>query len=53
VIIGYEKDGVKIKGFYYHDPEMLEENGGKDLFVEMEKFKEGWKKLAIFMDKNR
>ena len=52
VIVGYEKDGnSKIKGFYYHDPEMPEEKGGKDLFVELEKFKNGWKRLAIFSDK--
>lgn len=50
VIVGYEKEGNNIKGLYYHDPEMPEEKGGKDLFVEIEKFKIGWKKLAIFVD---
>jgi len=52
VIIGYEKDeSGLLKGFYYHDPEMPEEKGGENLFVELEKFKLGWKRLAIFSDK--
>jgi hypothetical protein len=51
VIIGYEKKDNKIEGFYYHDPENLDEKGGKNLFVEIDKFKDGWKRLAIFTDK--
>jgi len=51
VIIGYEKDGDIIKGFYYHDPESKEEKGGDNLSVELDIFKKGWKKLAIFVEK--
>jgi hypothetical protein len=58
VITGYEKDGKSadlmasnIKGFYYNDPEMPEEKGGKDLFVFLNNFKNGWKRLSIFSDK--
>jgi hypothetical protein len=58
VIIGYENHeksadlvAGKIKGFYYNDPEMKEEGGGKDLFIEIDKFANGWKKLAIFLEK--
>ena len=52
VIIGYEKDAdSSIKGFYYHDPEIDGNKGGKDLFVDIEKFKKGWKRLAIFAEK--
>ena len=40
-----------IKGFYYHDPEAPNEQGGETLFVELDKFKKGWKNLAIFVDK--
>jgi hypothetical protein len=52
VIIGYEKnnDG-SLKGFYYHDPEMNEVEEGKDLFVLIDDFKTGWKKLSIFVEK--
>ena len=51
VIIGYEKDGDNIKGFYYNDPEAPNEQGGEALFVELDKFKKGWKKLAILLEK--
>ncbi len=52
VIIGYEKDtDDKLIGFYYHDPEMIDEQGGQSLFVGLDKFKNGWKKLAIFVNK--
>jgi hypothetical protein len=52
VIIGYEKnENGKVAGFYYHDPEIPEEKGGENLFVELDKFKAGWKRLAIFTDK--
>jgi hypothetical protein len=52
VIIGFDMDAEgKVKGLYYHDPEMKEEGGGKDLYVEIDKFVNGWKKLAIFLEK--
>ena len=52
VIVGYEKnEGGLLKGFYYHDPEMSEEKGGENLFVELDDFINGWKRLAIFSDK--
>ena len=51
VIIGYEKSASKVKGFYYHDPEAPNEQGGEALFVELDKFKKGWKKMAIFFEK--
>jgi hypothetical protein len=51
VIIGYEKDENNlVKGFYYHDPEAPEEKGGENLFVGLDEFKNGWKRLAIFSD---
>jgi hypothetical protein len=51
VISGYEREGANIKGFYYHDPEAPNEKGGQDLFVEINIFKKGWKRLAIFVEK--
>jgi hypothetical protein len=50
-IIGYEKN-VKGEfiGFFYHDPELPKEQGGAELFIEINKFKSGWKKAAIFVD---
>jgi hypothetical protein len=52
VIVGYDKnENGEMKGFYYHDPEMPEENGGENLFVEIDKFKLGWKRLVIFTEK--
>lgn len=51
VLTGYEKDGDKISGFYYHDPEIDGENGGENLFVPIKDFIDGWKRLSIFVEK--
>jgi len=36
------------KGFYYNDPDYLDEEG-KNLFVKISDFKKYWRKLAIFI----
>ncbi len=51
VIVGYEKnDKGEFIGFFYNDPEPKGMEG-KELFVEMDKFRLGWKKFAIFVEK--
>lgn len=49
VITGVEKDGDKILGFYYHDPDD-EDKKGENNFVDKETFRTYWRKFAIFID---
>lgn len=49
VIVGVEKEGTEIKGFYFHDPDD-ENKDGKNNFVDKETFRTYWRKFAIFID---
>lgn len=49
VIVGVEKEGEDIKGFYYHDPDD-ELEPGANKFVDKETFQTYWRKFAIFID---
>lgn len=48
VICGMEKDGEKLMGFYFHNPD-TRGGSGKDTYVHLEKFKEHWNKRGIFV----
>lgn len=49
VITGVEKDGDRITGFFYHDPDD-EGEPGEHKFVDKETFRTYWRKFAIFID---
>jgi len=50
IVFGFEeKEGV-LSGFYINDPEKKTELEGEDIFVKIEDFIIGWKKLAIFTE---
>ncbi len=49
VITGVEKDGERITGFFYHDPDD-EDKDGRNNFVDKETFRTYWRKFAIFVD---
>lgn len=49
VITGVEKDGDRITGFFYHDPDD-EDKDGRNNFVDKETFRTYWRKFAIFID---
>lgn len=49
VITGVEKDGDRIAGFFYHDPDD-EDKDGRNNFVDKETFRTYWRKFAIFID---
>jgi len=48
LFVGYEKEGEKITGFYYHDPAFREKKEGENRFVPFEIFEKHWRRLAIF-----
>jgi hypothetical protein len=48
VLTGFAEDDVGLEGFFYNDPDSR--NGlKKDLFVELPRFRQYWRKLAIFV----
>lgn len=47
LIIGVKREGDNINGFYYHDPDANEETLDNQ-FIDINKFKEYWRRLAIF-----
>ncbi|MBX4200232.1 C39 family peptidase [Candidatus Parcubacteria bacterium] len=49
VVVGVEKDGDRITGFFYHDPDD-ESEPGANRFVDKETFRTYWRKFAIFID---
>ena len=49
LITGVEKDGDRVTGFFYHDPDDESEDG-RNKFVDRETFKKHWRKFAIFID---
>jgi len=49
VLTGVEEDDSgNIVGFYYHDPESTDKETGRNIFVDIETFNNGWRKMAIF-----
>ena len=50
VLTGYEKDGEKLMGFYYNDPNS---KGAvkKDEYAHLQKFLEHWKRRGIYVKK--
>lgn len=48
VLTGFAEDGAGLEGFFYNDPDS---RGGvkKDVFVELPRFRQYWRKLAIFV----
>lgn len=49
VLTGIEKEGQKIKGFYYHDPAAFERREGMYKFVPIDIFKKYWRKMSIYI----
>lgn len=50
IFIGFEKEGDRITGFYYHDPDT--EGGRKEnQFITLADFLSGWRKMAVFLGK--
>lgn len=49
VLVGLEKEGEEIKGFYYNDPAAFERSEGMHKFVPIETFKKHWRKMAIYV----
>lgn len=49
VLVGLEEDEVnKIIGFYYHDPDALDEKDGGYKYVDIKTFENKWRRFAIF-----
>jgi len=48
VLTGFAEDEVGIEGFFYNDPN-AKEGIKKDMFVELPRFREYWRKMAIFV----
>ncbi|MDQ3089771.1 MAG: C39 family peptidase [bacterium] len=48
IILGVEKKRNNILGFYYHDPDD-EDIDGRNKFVNIETFRNNWRKFAIFI----
>lgn len=51
VLTGYEKDGEKLAGFYYNDPNSRGKKL-KDEYAHLELFLEHWKKRGVFILKS-
>ena len=51
VIIGYEQEDEKIKGFYIHDSGKFYDNGGPNIFLPYENFLKDWRRMVIFVSK--
>lgn len=51
VLIGFKREGGKIKGLYFNDPESTGLRGGQNLFVSLDTFKKEWRRMAIFISK--
>jgi hypothetical protein len=52
VLTGIKIEEGSIKGFYFHDPQSEERGDGEHEFVALDRFKEYWRKMAIFVSKN-
>ncbi len=50
LLIGVEREGGKITGFYFHDPD-TEQERRNDKFIPIDEFIKNWRKMAIFIEK--
>ncbi len=53
LVVGVERGGKDIKGFWYLDPYLTRPEGEEPVFVPLEKFKTHWRGLAIFANPPR
>lgn len=51
VLTGYEKDGEKLAGFYYNDPNSRDKKL-KDEYAHLQLFLEHWKRRGVFIIKH-
>ncbi|HEC30632.1 MAG TPA: hypothetical protein ENI66_01295 [Candidatus Yonathbacteria bacterium] len=51
LLVGFKEEGKELLGFYYHDPESINKEAAKNLFVPIETFKKEWRRMAIFVTK--
>ncbi|OHA80311.1 MAG: hypothetical protein A2675_00300 [Candidatus Yonathbacteria bacterium RIFCSPHIGHO2_01_FULL_51_10] len=51
VVTGIEEENGKVIGFYYHDPESLDKEKARHLFVGREVFEKEWRGMAVFVSK--
>jgi len=53
VLVGFrEDDSGEITGFYYHEPDSLNPaDDGNRQFVDMETFREYWRKMSVFLSR--
>ncbi len=49
VLTGFQKEGDKLSGFYYHEPDSFAREEGKHKFVPADIFRKHWRKMAIFI----
>ena len=49
VLVGLEEGG----GFYYHEPDAQSRNEGEYRFIDIDNFKEHWRKMAVFVHPSR
>jgi hypothetical protein len=52
VLTGYEKDGEKLVGFYYNDPNSRDKKL-KDEYAHLQLFLDHWKRRGVFIIKNQ
>lgn len=52
VLTGYEKDGEKLAGFYYNDPNSRDKKL-KDEYAHLQLFLDHWKRRGVFIVKNQ
>lgn len=48
VLTGFAEDDIGLEGFFYNDPDSRE-GLKKDMFVELPRFRQYWRKFAIFV----
>jgi len=48
-LVGFEKEGDHVVGFYYHEPNPRDEKAPQYRFIDIETFREHWRKMAIFL----
>jgi len=49
LLTGFEIKKGTLWGFYYHDPDSLDEDSGKHNFVPIDVFKNYWRRMAIYV----
>lgn len=51
LLAGFAEDNGDITGFYYHDSNFSEREEGQNRFVDIQTFKNKWRRMAIFLNK--